>query len=90
MLDTGRAFFNALKAARELEISEASLKRARERRKVASSRLKVGEVTRSVLLRAEADVAGAEADLIRAQNQVDRRQGPSQKIYRFRRRYSRY
>ncbi|NOS36088.1 MAG: hypothetical protein GQ522_05580 [Deltaproteobacteria bacterium] len=70
MLDTGRAFFNALKAERELAISEASIKRALERRKVASSRLKVGEVTRSVLLRAEADVAGAEADLIRAQNRL--------------------
>ncbi len=74
MVDTGRAFFNTLKAERELEISEASMKRALERRKVASSRLKVGEVTRSVLLRAEADVAGAEAELITAQNRlIDRK-----------------
>ncbi|MFQ5329941.1 MAG: TolC family protein [Thermodesulfobacteriota bacterium] len=70
MADTGRAFFNTLKAERDLEISEASMKRALERRKVASSRLKVGEVTRSVLLRAEADVAGAEADLITAKNRL--------------------
>ncbi|MFQ5586094.1 MAG: TolC family protein, partial [Thermodesulfobacteriota bacterium] len=70
MLDTGRAYFNVLKAEREVEIKEAALKRARERRKVASSRFKVGEVTKSVVLRAEAEVAGAEADLIKARNRL--------------------
>ena len=68
MLDTGRAYFNVLKAERNLQIKEAALKRAGERRKVASSRYEVGEVTKSVLLRAEAEVAGAEADLMTARN----------------------
>jgi outer membrane protein len=70
MVHTGRAFFNTLKAEREIAISEASMKRARERRKVASSMLKFGDVTRWVLLRAEADVAGAEADLITAKHRL--------------------
>jgi len=68
MLETGRTYFNVLKAERNFEIKEAALKRAGERRKVASSRFKVGEVTKTVLLRAEAEVAGAEADLMTARN----------------------
>ncbi len=61
-----RAYFGVLKAAKEVEIKTAALKRAVERRKVAAARFKVGEVTRSAVLRAEAEVAGAEAELTRA------------------------
>lgn len=61
-----RAYFGVLKAAKEVEIKAAALKRAGERRKVASARFDVGEVTRSAVLRAEAEVAGAEAELTKA------------------------
>lgn len=65
-----RAYFGVLKAGKELDIKDAALKRAEERRRVAAARLKVGEVTRSAVLRAEAEVAGAEAELTKAQGDL--------------------
>lgn len=67
---TARAYYGLLKAVREMEIKVAALKRADERQKIAAARLKVGEVTRAALLRSEALLAGAQADLIRAQGDV--------------------
>ncbi len=61
-----RAYYGALKAGKEVEIKEAALKRANERSKVAAARLRVGEVTKSAVLRADALVAGAEAELVKA------------------------
>ena len=66
ILQTSRAYYNLLKAVSGVEIEEAALKRAVERRKVARARLDVGAVTRAALLRAEAEVAGAEAAATRA------------------------
>ncbi len=66
ILETTRAYFGVLKAEKGLEIQEAALRRAKERSKVASSRFKVGDVTKSVVLRAEAESAGAEAELTKA------------------------
>ncbi|MEK6791940.1 MAG: TolC family protein [Deltaproteobacteria bacterium] len=66
MRAVARAYFGALKAVKDVEIKKAALKRAYERRKVAEARLKAGELTKSAVLRAEAVVAGAEADLIKA------------------------
>lgn len=67
---TARVYYGLLKAERESEIKIAALKRAEERQKVAAARLKVGEVTRTVVLRSEALLAGAQADLIKAQGDV--------------------
>lgn len=69
--DASRAYYGALKAMKTVEIQRAALKRADERLDVAEARLKVGEVTRSAVLRAEAERAGAEADLIRANNSLE-------------------
>jgi len=69
--DTSRAYYGALKAMKTVEIQKAALRRALERLDVAEARLKVGEVTRSAVLRAEAERAGAEADLIRANNSLE-------------------
>lgn len=65
-----RAYYNQLKAEKDLEIKQAALKRAEERSKVAAARFKVGEVTKSAVLRADALVAGAEAELIKAHNDL--------------------
>lgn len=64
---TARAYYGVLKAGHEIEIKAATLKRAEERRKIAAARLKVGEVTRAALLRSEALLAGAQAELISAE-----------------------
>ena len=63
-----RAYYGILKAEKEVEIKEAALKRANERSKVANARFKVGEVTKSAVLRADALVAGVEAELIKARS----------------------
>lgn len=65
---TATAYYNALKAEKDIEIKEAALKRADERLKVASARFRVGEVTRSAVLREEAEKAGAEAELINSRS----------------------
>lgn len=70
MLRAARAFFSVLKSQKDMEIKRAALKRAEERRKVATARFKVGEVTRSAVLRAEAETANGEAELIRAESAI--------------------
>lgn len=65
---TARAYLGVLKAEKDVEIKKAALARANERLKVASARLKVGDVTRSAVLRAEAEAAGAEAGLIKSES----------------------
>lgn len=59
-----------LKAKRTLEIAQANVERLRKHRDAAKIRLKVGEVTKTDLLRAEAELSGAEADLISAKNSL--------------------
>ncbi|MFQ5353635.1 MAG: TolC family protein [Thermodesulfobacteriota bacterium] len=70
MLETARAFFNLLKAEKEVEIARSSLKRSTERREVAEARFEVGETTKTDLLRAESEKAGAEAALITARSSL--------------------
>lgn len=66
VLGTSDAYYGVLKARKDVEINEAALKRARERLRVAKARFRVGEVTKADVLRAEAEAAGAEADLTRS------------------------
>ena len=61
IMEAASAYYIVLKVERELEIKDADLKRAVERRRVAQARFDVGEVTKSAVLRAEAEVAGIEA-----------------------------
>jgi outer membrane protein len=65
---TARAYYEVLKAKKEVEIEEASLRRVEEQRSVAEARLRVGAATKSELLRAEAEVAGTMAELTRAKS----------------------
>lgn len=67
---TARAYYGLLKVERDVEIKVAALKRAEERQKVAVARLKAGEVTRTTVLRSDALLAGAQAELIKAQGDV--------------------
>jgi outer membrane protein len=71
MLDTGRAYYGVLKAQKDAEIKRAALKRAEERLAVADARFTVGEVTKSAVLRAQSELAGAEAELLRSLNNLD-------------------
>ncbi|MEK7279792.1 MAG: TolC family protein, partial [Nitrospirota bacterium] len=69
-LDAANLYYEALKARRNVGIEEAEVKRLEEHRRSAETRLRVGEVTRTILLRAEAELSGAKADLIRVKNQL--------------------
>lgn len=64
-------YYGVLKAEKDVEIKSAALRRAEERLEVAEARLRVGDVTRSAVLRAEAERAGAEAELIRSRNGLE-------------------
>ncbi|MBI2414175.1 MAG: TolC family protein [Deltaproteobacteria bacterium] len=70
VLSTAQAYYSVLKALRDVEIKKSALKRAEERLKVASARFAVGEVTKSAVLRAEAESAGAEAELIKSEDNL--------------------
>lgn len=69
-IQAANLYYEALKARRNVGIEEAEVKRLEEHRRSAEARFKVGEVTKTVLLRAEAELSGAKADLIRAKNQL--------------------
>ena len=71
LLAIAAAFFDVLKAQRSLEISEVNLKRVTAYRNAARTRFKVGEVTKTVLLRAEGELSGALSDQIRARNGLE-------------------
>ncbi|GAB5047162.1 TolC family protein [Thermodesulfovibrio sp. TK110] len=70
LLRVAQDFYSYLKAKRALEIAESNVERLRKHRDAAKIRLKVGEVTKTDLLRAEAELSGAEADLISAKNNL--------------------
>ena len=65
------AYYNALMARKGLEIADANLDRLIKYRNAAEARLKIGEVTRTVLLRAEGELSGAKSDSLQAQNSLE-------------------
>ncbi len=70
LLDVSAQYYRVLRTKKGLEISKANLERLRKHRDAAKTRLKVGEVTKTVLLRAEAELSGAQSDLIKAENNL--------------------
>ncbi len=70
LLSVSDAYYDVLKAKKTLEIASANVKRLTKHRDAARTRLKVGEATKTVLLRAEAELAGAQSDLIKAKNNL--------------------
>ncbi len=65
------AYYNVLMARKSLDIAEANLERLAKYRNAAEQRLKIGEVTRTVLLRAEGELSGARSDRLQAQNGLE-------------------
>ncbi|NTU41766.1 MAG: TolC family protein [Nitrospirales bacterium] len=63
-------YYDLLRGRKAVEISQANLERLRKHRDAAQIRLKVGEVTKTDLLRAEAQLSGAQSALIRAENSL--------------------
>lgn len=65
------AYYNVLMARKGLDIADANLERLVKYRNAAEQRLKIGEVTRTVLLRAEGELSGAKSDRLQAQNGLE-------------------
>ncbi len=68
LLLVAQAYYEVLKAKKNLDITASNLERLSKYRDAAEKRLKVGEVTKTVLLRAEGELSGAKADQVKAQN----------------------
>ncbi|OPY80905.1 MAG: Outer membrane protein TolC precursor [Syntrophorhabdus sp. PtaU1.Bin058] len=61
-------YYDLMKAKKVVDIARQNVERLTKYRDAASTRLKVGEVTKTTLLRAEAELSGAQSDLIKAEN----------------------
>ncbi|MBI5286975.1 MAG: TolC family protein [Deltaproteobacteria bacterium] len=71
VMEVSNAYYGVLKAEENLEIKESALKRAGEQRRVAEARFRVGEVAKVVVFRAEAELASAQGELIKAKAELE-------------------
>ncbi len=68
LFSVSSAFYDVLRAQKTVEIAKANVDRLTKHRDSAQTRLKVGEVTKTVLLRAEAELSGARSEMVKAEN----------------------
>jgi len=64
------AYYGVLSAKKVVEIAMANVTRLNKQRDAAAARLKVGEVTKTDLLRVEAELSGAQSELVKAKNRL--------------------
>lgn len=62
------SFYDVLKAQKALEIANANLERLTQYHRFVETRVKVGELTKTALLRAKGELSGAQAECLRASN----------------------
>jgi len=70
LLRVAQVYYGVLRAQKNVEIQTRNVERLTEHRRLSELRFKVGEVTESILLRAEAELAGARAELVARQNDL--------------------
>lgn len=70
LLNVATSYYDVLKAKKAVEIAKTNHQRLTRHRDAAIARLKAGEVTKTDLLRAEAELSGAQAELARAENNL--------------------
>jgi len=70
LFDVASLYYAVLRAKKSLAISESNVERLKKHRDAAEARLRAGEATKTALLRAEAELSGAEAKRIDAQNRL--------------------
>jgi outer membrane protein len=68
MLNVTAAYYDTLRIDKLSQIAQANVDRVKKYRDAAATRLKVGEITKTVLLRAEAELSGAQSEQIRTDN----------------------
>ncbi|MBI4710721.1 MAG: TolC family protein [Nitrospirae bacterium] len=70
LLSIASAYYEVLKSKKALDIVNSNVERLTKHRDAAKTRLQVGEVTKTVLLRAEAELSGARSDAIKTENNL--------------------
>lgn len=70
LFSVASSYYEVLRAKKTLDIAKANGERLTKHRDAAVVRLRVGEVTKTDLLRAEAELSGAQSDLVRAENSL--------------------
>jgi outer membrane protein len=68
ILAVASSYYDVLKARKGLEIAAANVERLTQYRHSVAKRVKVGELTKTALLRADGELSGARADYLRATN----------------------
>ncbi|MBF0303957.1 MAG: TolC family protein, partial [Desulfamplus sp.] len=64
------SFYSVLQARQAVQIANANLERLKKYQDAAQKRLRIGEVTKTALLRANGEVSGALSDQIKAKNRL--------------------
>ncbi|MBI4681715.1 MAG: TolC family protein [Nitrospirae bacterium] len=70
LLKVASLYYDLLKSKKAHEIAGANVERLTKHKNAAETRLKVGEVTKTVVLRAKAELAGAQSELIKSEHGV--------------------
>lgn len=68
LFQVAQAYYDVLRLKKALDIANANLERVAKYRDMAERRLKLGEVTKTVLLRADGELSGAKSDKLRTEN----------------------
>lgn len=70
LFNVASAYYDVLRAKKAVEIAKSNLDRLTKHRDAAAIRLKVGEVTKTDLLRAEAELSRGRAELVKSENNL--------------------
>ncbi len=70
LFNVSTSYYDALRAKKAVEIAMANVERLTKHRDAAQTRLRVGEVTKTALLRAEAELSGAQSEMVKAENNL--------------------
>jgi outer membrane protein len=68
VLAVASAYYDVMKAKKALEIAAANMERLTQYRNSVEKRLKVGDITKTALLRAEGELSGARSEYLKATN----------------------
>ncbi len=70
LLAVAASFYDVLKAQRALEIAKTNVERLTQYHHFVETRVRVGELTKTALLRSQGELSGAQADKLKASNGV--------------------
>ena len=71
LFSVSAAYYDVLRAHKALEIATVNVERLRKHKDAAQTRLRIGEVTKTALLRAEAELSGAQSEMVRSENNLN-------------------